>query len=57
MVRVWDARTGEPVAELRRGMERAEINYMAFSLDSAWICVSSSTGTIHIFGLAGETVK
>jgi len=52
VIRVWDTNTGEQIAKLRRGKDRAEINCLAFSKDSAWLCVSSDKGTVHVFGLA-----
>eukprot|EP01087_Luapelamoeba_hula_P011461 TRINITY_DN3116_c0_g1_i3.p1 TRINITY_DN3116_c0_g1~~TRINITY_DN3116_c0_g1_i3.p1 ORF type:complete len:330 (-),score=73.33 TRINITY_DN3116_c0_g1_i3:19-1008(-) len=51
VIRVWDTTTGEQVAKLRRGKVRAEINCLSFSKDSAWLCVSSDKGTVHVFGL------
>jgi WD40 repeat protein len=54
VIRVWDTTTGEKVAELRRGKDKAEINCIAFSKDSAWLCVSSDKGTIHVFGLRAQ---
>jgi len=53
VIRVWDTNTGEQVAKLRRGKDRAEINCLTFSKDSAWLCVSSDKGTVHVFGLGG----
>jgi len=52
VIRVWDTATGELVAKLRRGKDRADITSLSFSADSKWLCVSSDKGTIHVFGLA-----
>ena len=51
LVRVWDTRSGQRVAELRRGAEPAEIQCLSFNLDSRCLLVSSDHGTIHIFQL------
>ena len=49
LVRVWDTRSGQRLAELRRGAESAEIQSLSFNLDSSCLLVSSDHGTVHIF--------
>jgi len=51
LIRVFDTATGEPVQELRRGVDKAEIYSLCFSSDSKWLACSSDKGTIHIFAL------
>ncbi|KAL6053060.1 Autophagy-related protein 18a [Balamuthia mandrillaris] len=57
LIRVWDTVTGEQLAQLRRGKDRAEINCISFSNDSSWLCVSSDKGTVHVFGLGSNRNK
>jgi len=54
VVRIWDTSTGEQVAKLRRGKDKAEINCLSFSKDSSWLCVSSEKGTVHVFNIAKQ---
>jgi hypothetical protein len=52
LIRIFDTKTGEQLKELRRGADKAEIQSLVFSPNSAWVCVSSDKGTVHIYGLA-----
>lgn len=54
LVRVFDTATGQPLQELRRGADRAEIYSICFNYNSLWMAVSSDKGTIHIFSLKGN---
>jgi len=38
-----------PLREFRRGVERATISCLTFSLDSAWLGCASDHGTVHVF--------
>lgn len=38
-----------PLREFRRGVERATISCLTFSLDSRWLACASDHGTVHIF--------
>ena len=38
-----------PLREFRRGVERATISCLTFSLDSQWLGCASNHGTVHIF--------
>ena len=51
IIRIWDTHTYQQVIELRRGKDSAEINCISFSKDGNLLCVSSNTGTIHVFNL------
>ena len=56
LVRVWDTRSGQRLAELRRGAESAEIQSLSFNIDASCLLVSSDHGTVHIFKLDGMAV-
>lgn len=49
LVRVWNASTGETVAEYRRGTNPAEIFDLKFDIEAKYLTVCSNTGTVHIF--------
>ena len=52
VIRVFSVPDGAKMFELRRGMKRCvTIFSLAFSPDSAFLCASSNTETIHIFRL------
>ncbi|CAK5275706.1 unnamed protein product [Mycena citricolor] len=51
LVRVWDAVTGKPVREFRRGADKADIFGVAFRPDERELCVWSDKGTVHVFNL------
>lgn len=51
LVRVWDAMTGNPIKEFRRGTDKADIYGVAFRPDEQEVCVWSDKGTVHIFAL------
>ncbi|KAL3801502.1 hypothetical protein HJC23_000940 [Cyclotella cryptica] len=38
-----------PLREFRRGVDRATISCLTFSLDSCWLAAASDHGTVHIF--------
>ena len=48
-MRLWNARTGEALAEFRRGTNPAEIFDLRFDIESKFLTVCSNTGTVHIF--------
>lgn len=52
LIRVWDCHTGEPLRELRRGVDRAEIYCLTFNPASTYLACSSDKGTVHIFSLS-----
>ncbi|ALX27643.1 WD repeat protein [Golden Marseillevirus] len=54
MIRVFDARTGEKLADFCRGSTEAEITCISWSSDSEKLCVSSSRGTTHVFVLPAK---
>jgi len=49
LIRTFDTQTGQPLRELRRGTDPAEIYCINFSANSDWLCVSSDKQTVHIF--------
>eukprot|EP00928_Gymnodinium_smaydae_P042201 TRINITY_DN28449_c0_g1_i1.p1 TRINITY_DN28449_c0_g1~~TRINITY_DN28449_c0_g1_i1.p1 ORF type:complete len:522 (+),score=107.20 TRINITY_DN28449_c0_g1_i1:148-1713(+) len=51
IIRIFDARTGARLQELRRGADRAEIHSLAFGLHASWLAVASDKGTVHIFSV------
>lgn len=56
LIRIWNCHTGEPMRELRRGMDKAEIYCICFNVTSTFVACSSDKGTIHIFSLAGAGI-
>ena len=56
LIRIFDTTTGQPLQEVRRGADKAEIYSIAFNQTSQWLACSSDRGTIHIFALKGATV-
>lgn len=51
MVRLFDFNTLQMLKELRRGIDRADIFSISFSINSDWLACSSDKGTVHIFSL------
>jgi len=51
LIRVFDTATKRQIVELRRGADPATLYCMNFSHDSAFLCVSSDKGTVHIFAV------
>jgi WD40 repeat protein len=56
LIRIFDTQTGNPLQELRRGADRAEIFSIAFSSTAQWLATSSDKGTVHIFSLKGGKI-
>lgn len=54
LIRVFDAKSGQQLQELRRGMDPADICSVSFSPSSVWLSVASDKGTIHVFSLRAE---
>lgn len=54
LIRIWDTTTGDPLQEVRRGADRAEIYSICFNINSQWLACSSDKGTVHVFHLAGQ---
>jgi autophagy-related protein 18 len=53
VIRIFAIPSGERLYEFTRGMKRCvQINCLAFSADSKFLCSSSNTETVHIFSLA-----
>lgn len=52
VIQVFDSENGNKLFEFRRGLKRyATIYCMAFSVDDAFLAVSSNTETVHVFRL------
>jgi len=51
LIRVFDAKKGTQLQELRRGADPADICSIGFSPSPAWLAVASDKGTVHIFSL------
>jgi WD40 repeat protein len=50
-IKIFNSKTGSLLHELRRGLDKTEINCISFSNNSEWIACSSNKGTIHVFSL------
>jgi len=59
VIRVFSTQdgNGQLVHELRRGVERAEITCLTFSLDKMWLGASSDRGTAHVFNLMPKEIQ
>jgi len=55
LIRVFDAKNGQQLQELRRGMDPADIGSIAFSPSSNWVACASDKGTVHVFILKGDS--
>jgi len=51
LVRIFSTKDSALIYEFRRGVERASISCLAFSLCKSWLGVCSDRGTAHIFQL------
>jgi hypothetical protein len=51
LIRVFDTKTLDQIAEFRRGVEKATIFGLAFSDGERWLACTSDKGTVHIFDL------
>ncbi|KAK2186319.1 hypothetical protein NP493_206g04008 [Ridgeia piscesae] len=57
LIRVFDTSTRRKTIELRRGADPATLYCINFSHDSAFLCVSSDKGTVHIFAVKDTTLN
>ncbi|KAK9885528.1 hypothetical protein WA026_011021 [Henosepilachna vigintioctopunctata] len=57
LIRVFDTKSGQMLAELRRGVNQATIYCINFNHASSYLCVSSDHGTIHIFALNDQKLN
>jgi len=57
LIRVFDTQTKNLLVELRRGADPATLYCINFSHDSAFLCVSSDKGTVHIFALKNTSLN
>jgi len=51
LVRIFSTETAQPLMELRRGSDKADIYSICFDLNSKWLACSSDRSTIHIFSI------
>lgn len=51
LLRVFNTRTTDQVAEFRRGVDHAIVFSLAFSAGNRWLACTSDKGTLHIFDL------
>ena len=51
LIRVFDLKTLDQIAEFRRGMDHAIVYGLAFSPGNRWLASTSDKGTLHIFDL------
>ncbi|GAU42584.1 hypothetical protein TSUD_303010 [Trifolium subterraneum] len=51
LIRIFNTMDGSLLQEVRRGVDRAEINSIALSPNVQWLAASSDKGTVHIFNL------
>lgn len=57
IIRIFSTETGEPIQEVRRGSDKAEIYSLTFDKLSNWLACSSDKGTIHIFSVSKNRTK
>jgi WD40 repeat protein len=51
LIRIFSIDTGNPLQELRRGAEKADIYSISFDFQSKWLACSSDKSTIHVFSV------
>lgn len=54
VIRVYSSQTGKLVKELRRGTKPVNMYSIGISKDNKYLCCYSSSGTVHLFGLASD---
>lgn len=54
LIRLLNTETGHPLAEFRRGSDKADIYSLSFDIKSTWLAVSSDKPTIHVFAVTRE---
>ena len=57
LIRLYDAESGQQLQEFRRGVDRADIYSLTFSMAAEWLAVSSDKGTVHLFALRKQNMK
>merc|ERR1712159_982370 len=55
LIRVFDAKSGTQLHELRRGMDPADICSVSFSSSAQWLAAASDKGTVHVFSLESSS--
>ena len=54
LIRIFSTESSDPLQELRRGAEKAEIHSISFDRQSQWLACSSDRETIHIFSVTAK---
>lgn len=54
LVRVWHTKTGQQICELRRGIDKVDVQSIAFTMSHDKLAVVSDRGTVHIFNVPSE---
>lgn len=54
LIRIWNTHSGHKLQEFRRGTGCALIHSLAFNSTTEWLLVTSNTGTLHVFCVAGS---
>lgn len=54
LIRVFNTVDGSLLGEYRRGMDRAEVYCISFSLSERYLACSSDKGTVHVFDLSAS---
>jgi len=54
LIRIFSTESGQPLQELRRGAEKADIYSICFDIKSKWLACSSDRSTIHIFTVSSK---
>ncbi|BFU23642.1 WD domain, G-beta repeat containing protein [Entamoeba histolytica HM-1:IMSS-B] len=55
LLRVWDTNTLKQKNEFRRGQSQADVYSLNFSPNSELIVTNSNRGTVHIYGVEGDS--
>ena len=54
LIRLLNTETGNPLAEFRRGSDKADIFGLTFDIKSVWLAVTSDKSTIHVFAVTKD---
>lgn len=57
IIRIFSTESGQPVHEVRRGAERADIYSLCFDMQAKWLACASDRSTIHIFSVDAKLEK
>jgi len=54
LIRLLNTENGNPLAEFRRGSDKADIFGLTFDIKSVWLAVASDKSTIHVFAVTKD---